>query len=225
MNIIGPDTLVFGVDDVDACARYLVGYGLKPVSTDEWGQRFEALDGTGVVLFHQDDPMLPPSLGTASMLRKTVYGVDNGVTLEAIAHELKRDREVRRLPNGSLETVDDMGCLLGFQVSVRRPVRLAEAALPRSLSNALCFVPDAARAEAFYVERLGFVCTDRPLGAGSILRPGGTDKRGTWNEVDCSCRPAGAGNQPGSAGERGAAEGEQLHGVPCGRHQNDRTRL
>jgi len=201
MNIIGPDTLVFGVDDLDACARYLVGYGLKPVSTDEWGQRFEALDGTGVVLFHQDDPMLPPSPGTASMLRKTVYGVDTGVTLEAIAHELMRDREVRRLANGSLETVDDMGFLLGFQVSVRRPVRLSGVALPRSLSNDLHFVPDAARSEAFYVERLGFVRTDRPPGAGPVLRPAGTDKRGRWNEMDCNCRPAGVGNQPGSVGE------------------------
>lgn len=201
MNIIGPDTLVFGVDDLDACARYLVGYGLKPVWTDEWGQRFEALDGTGVVLFHRDDPMLPPSPGAAGMLRKTVYGVDSGVTLESIAHELMRDREVRRLANGSLETVDDMGFLLGFQVSVRRPVRLAEAALPRSLSNVLHFVPDAARASAFYVERLGFVCADHPPGAGPYLRPAGTDKRGTGNEVDCSCRPAGTGEQPGGAGE------------------------
>lgn len=179
MNIIGPDTLVFGVEDVDACARYLVGYGLRAVSTDEWGQRFEALDGTGVVLFHQDDPRLPPSPGMASMLRKTVYGVDGGATLEAIAHELMRDREVRRLANGSLETVDDTGFLLGFQVSVRRPVRLAEAALPRSLSNVVHFAADAARAEAFYVERLGFVCTDHPPGAGPFLRPAGTDKRGS----------------------------------------------
>lgn len=178
MNIIGPDTLVFGVDDPDACARYLVGYGLRPVSTDEWGQRFEALDGTGVVLFHRDDPMLPPSAGTPTMLRKTVYGVDSGVTLEAIAHELMRDRDVRRLANGSLETVDDMGSLLGFQVSVRRPVRLADAAVPRSLSNVLYFVPDTARAEAFYVERLGFVCTDRAPGAGPLLRSAGTDNKG-----------------------------------------------
>ncbi|MDT1822934.1 glyoxalase, partial [Acinetobacter baumannii] len=88
-----------------------------------------------------------------------------------------RDREVRRLANGSLETVDDTGLLLGFQVSVRRPVRPTGAALPRSLSNVLYFLPDAARAEAFYVERLGFVYTDRPPGAGPFLRPAGTDER------------------------------------------------
>ena len=31
MNIIGPDALVFGVDDVDACGGYLVAYGLASV--------------------------------------------------------------------------------------------------------------------------------------------------------------------------------------------------
>jgi hypothetical protein len=35
MNIIGPDTLVFGVDDVTSCKQYLLDYGLLPVRTDE----------------------------------------------------------------------------------------------------------------------------------------------------------------------------------------------
>jgi catechol 2,3-dioxygenase-like lactoylglutathione lyase family enzyme len=35
-------------------------------------------------------------------------------------------------------------------------------------------VPDAAKAEEFYVKRLGFVCTDRFTGVGPFLRPAGT---------------------------------------------------
>ena len=46
MNIIGPDALVFGVDDVAACAQYLTDYGLRPVDNG----RFEALDGTAIVI-------------------------------------------------------------------------------------------------------------------------------------------------------------------------------
>jgi catechol 2,3-dioxygenase-like lactoylglutathione lyase family enzyme len=196
MNIIGPDALVFGVDDVAACAQYLTDYGLKPVATAEPGQRFEALDGTAIVLAHKDDPSLPPGLGTASMLRKTVYGVLNQHTLDMIAIELARDRDVCKLPDGSIETVDDMGFVLGFQITVRRPLDLPaervnapgshnrpvnhiavdenSPALPRSLSHVVYFVPDAARAEAFYVERLRFTCTDRLVGAGPFLRPAGT---------------------------------------------------
>jgi len=197
MNIIGPDTLVFGVDDVAACSQYLADYGLQPYGVTAAGGRFEALDGTAIVLARQDDPRLPPALGTASMLRKTVYGVADQATLDAIAAELGRDRAVATLPDGSLETVDDMGFTLGFQVTVRRPLSLpAESinapgaaprrpanvvavdeqapASPRTLSHVVYFVPDAARAEAFYVERLGFVCTDRFTGVGPFLRPAGT---------------------------------------------------
>jgi catechol 2,3-dioxygenase-like lactoylglutathione lyase family enzyme len=44
---------------------------------------------------------------------------------------------------------------------------------PRTLSHVVYFVPDAAKAEAFYT-RLGFRCTDRFIGAGPLLRPAGS---------------------------------------------------
>jgi hypothetical protein len=69
MNILGPDTLVFGVDDVAACSRYLTDYGLEPIGVTAEGGRFEALDGTAIEIAHQGDPRLPPGMGTASMLR------------------------------------------------------------------------------------------------------------------------------------------------------------
>jgi catechol 2,3-dioxygenase-like lactoylglutathione lyase family enzyme len=129
------------------------------------------------------------------MLRETVYGVADAATLDAIEAELKRDRAITRA-DGVLRCVDDMGFALAFQVSVRRPFALpAETvnapgaapqrgpnalglspdmtALPRSLSHVVYFVPDAAKAEAFYT-RLGFVCTDRFTGVGPFLRPAGT---------------------------------------------------
>ena len=119
-------------------------------------------------------------------------------TLDAIAAELGRDREVKRLADGSIEPVDDMGFALAFQLTVRRPfetageivnapgaarprgpnrvgVRIRHAEIrPRTLSHVVYFVPDAAKAEAFYVERLGFRCTDRFTGVGPFLRPAGT---------------------------------------------------
>lgn len=197
MNIIGPDTLVFGVNDVASCNQYLIDYGLIPVRADDTGGRFEALDGTAVEIARADDPGLPPPLGTATMLRKTLYGVADATALDAIADELRKDREVRTLADGSIESVDDMGFVLGFQVTKRRTLTLPaepinapgapaqrapnvvavadDAALtPRTLSHVVYFVPDAARAEAFYVERLGFRCTDRFVGVGPFLRPAGT---------------------------------------------------
>jgi catechol 2,3-dioxygenase-like lactoylglutathione lyase family enzyme len=201
MNILGPDALIFGVDDVAACVRYLTDYGLAPVGVTAVGGRFEALDGTCIIIAHKDDATLPPSMGTASMLRKTVYGVADSATLQAIAAELGRDREVRRLPDGSIEASDDAGFVLGFQLTTRRKIQISAETInapgappqraanviavnedadirPRTLSHVVYFVPDAAKAEAFYT-RLGFRCTDRFTGVGPFLRPAGSDDHHT----------------------------------------------
>ena len=79
-------------------------YRPEPVEvTDETGGRFEALDGTGVLVRHRDDPRLPPPLETANMLRQTVYGVaDRGPSMQ-IADELAKDRQVQRRDDGSVE--------------------------------------------------------------------------------------------------------------------------
>lgn len=190
MKIIGPDALVFGVDDIAACAQYLTDYGLLPAGEG----RFEAMDGTAIVVKSKDDPELPMPLPSGNLLRETVYGVADAATLDAIEQELRRDREVTR-HGGVLRCLDDTGFAIAFQLTVRRKLDLpGEAAnspgmasraanvlgmredqpvCPRSLSHVVYFVPDTARAQAFY-ERLGFTCTDRLTGAGPFLRPAGT---------------------------------------------------
>lgn len=198
MKIIGPDSLVFGVDDLAACSRYLADYGLAPGE----GGRFEALDGTAVVLKTRGDATLPAPLQTGTMLRKTVYGVADTATLRAIADELGKDREVKTLSDGALETVDDLGFALGFQLTVRRALSLAGEAVnapgvptqrpvntvgadpeaqpkPRSLSHVVYFAPDAAKLESFYTKRLGFTTTDRFKGVGPFMRPAGTNEHHT----------------------------------------------
>ena len=53
------------------------------------------------------------------------------------------------------------------------------SAKPRTLSHVVCFVPDIAAAEAFYVKRLAFKVTDRLGNAGPFLRPAGTQDHHT----------------------------------------------
>jgi catechol 2,3-dioxygenase-like lactoylglutathione lyase family enzyme len=196
MNIIGPDSVAFGVDDVGACREFLTAYGLNPVDVDETGGFFEALDGTGVLVRHRNDPRLPPPLETANMLRQTVYGVADQRTVDAIADELAKDRQVQRRDDGSVEAKDDLGFSLKFQVTKRRELNMPGEvvnspgsppqrapnkigvwedmpAKPRTFSHLVCFVPDIPTAEAFYVNRLGFKVTDR-FNVGPFLRPAGT---------------------------------------------------
>ena len=180
MKIVGLDALIFGVDDV----RLLRAFSLTTVSPGRThqpnGGRFEALDGTAAVIAREDNPALPSPPAPGCRLRKTVMGVADVATLEAISAELRRDREVRRFPTARSSPVDDSNFVIGFQVTVRK--RLV---LPGELSNAPggamfrpvnhlgvpppgCGDPPAlslarrlfrtghATAEAFYVNRLGF---------------------------------------------------------------------
>ncbi|RJF95787.1 VOC family protein [Noviherbaspirillum saxi] len=197
MNIIGPDALIFAVDDIEGTTKYLTDYGLTAVNAGAGGGRFETQDGTAIVIAAMDDPSLPPPLPSGSSVRKMVYGVDTAETVEAIAAELGKDREVRRLADGAIEAKDDNGFTIGFQVTIRRPLDLPAEPInapgakpqrgpnqlgvdvqaspkPRSLSHFAAFTPDAAKDEAFYVNRLGFRVTDRLLGAGMFLQPAGT---------------------------------------------------
>ena len=193
MNIIGPDNLVFGVEDTSACEQFLLDYGLTAVG----GGRFEAMDGTGVQVCAADDQSLPEALPTGSMLRKTIYGVADQATLDALKTELGRDREVTVLDDGSLQVADDLGFVLGFQVTIRKTISASMEKInapgtsvqrpineigvvngaqpkPRSLSHVVYFVPDAEKAEAFFRDRLGFVTTDRFTKVGPFMRPAGT---------------------------------------------------
>lgn len=202
MNIIGPDYLVFGVDDLVACSEFLTAFGLTPAGVDDKGGLFEALDGTGVIIRHKSDPDLPAPLPTATMLRQQVYGVREDADIEAIAAELGKDRKVHRLADGTIETTDDFGFALKFQVTRRRKLEMpAEKinapgapaqrgpnvrgvwdgmpAKPRMLSHTVLFVPDIEVATGFYCQRLGFVTTDVLKGAGPFLRPKDNDDHHT----------------------------------------------
>tara|TARA_R110002050_G_scaffold262691_3_gene402943 strand:+ start:364 stop:1359 length:996 start_codon:yes stop_codon:yes gene_type:complete len=198
MNITGLETLVFGVENLADCAQYLTDYGLIAVDTNDQGGRFEALDGTAIVLAHTDDETLPAALGNGCLLRKTVMGVANQASLDGIRDELSKDRAVRLLDDGSIESVDDMGFVIGFQLTQRKLIeKIGEIAnvpgspiqrdvnqlgvddhvgqiRPRTLSHVVYFVPDVVKAEAFYVERLGFRCTDRFDGIGPFLQASGS---------------------------------------------------
>jgi catechol 2,3-dioxygenase-like lactoylglutathione lyase family enzyme len=202
MSIVGLDSLVFGVDDVDAATKFLVDYGIIEAERATSGATLEGLDGTSIVVRSAADASLPMPNAPTPNLRETIYGVADEAALEKIGAELSKDRAVKPTSSGLLRTVDDAGFALAFRVTVRRPF----AAPPgltnrpgskpqrppnvlgtrddmrftaRSLSHVVYFVPDVPKAEKFYTERLGFRVSDVFTGpggmrAGVFLRPAGT---------------------------------------------------
>ncbi|MCC6075110.1 VOC family protein [Pseudomonas sp. GCM10022188] len=199
MNIVGLEYLVFGVEDLSGAHQYLLDYGLDVQDHDPAnGGTYVALDGTGLIVRRSDAAGLPPlPPGAASpCLRETVYGVADAETLAAIRDRLEGEREVTVDTEGTLHCIDDGGFGIAFMVTRRRRIEARylgfnvpgqapgrapndcaanpdEAIKPRSLSHVVYFVPDVAKAEAFYA-RLGFVVTDRFNHLGPFMRPAGT---------------------------------------------------
>jgi len=191
MNIVGLDSLVFGVDDVDAATTFLVEYGIKMTERATSGASLEGLDGTKITVRSASDADLPPANAPTPSLRETVYGVSDKATLERIGAELSRDRNVKRTSSGVLRTIDDATFALAFQVTLRRPYDAPPILInvpgtspqrppnvlgtrpnmpisPRCLSHVVYFVPDLVKAERFYTHRLGFRVTDVFTGPGGM---------------------------------------------------------
>lgn len=197
MDIVGLNAAVIGVEDVDASRRYCADFGLSASESGSTGVTAEALDGTCLVVRDASDASLPAPFAPSPNLRETIWGVRTKGVLDHIGAELSKDRQVTLRSDGVLRSYDDSGYPLAFQLTCRRayeaePVLINVAGRPpqravnqvacnplalvkpRTFSHIVYFVPDIEKAERFYVDRLGFVVTDRFTNCGSFLRSAGT---------------------------------------------------
>ncbi len=202
MNILGPDHLIFASDDIDACATCAEDYGLIKVERSAAGATYEALDGTSIIIRKSSDSILAAPVAADPNIRETVYGVSDKATLQAIAAELSKDRDVKEVSPGVLRTVDDDGYPIGFQVTIRRPtgtphygvnvpgqapgrpvnvIAAINDEVPKaySLSHVVLFTKDKVKSEKFYADRLGFRTVDVFTNLGPFMRPAGTTEHHT----------------------------------------------
>ncbi|MFM0620413.1 VOC family protein [Paraburkholderia nemoris] len=192
MRIVGLHALRFGVEDVEAAARFFSDWNLRVVARGP-GATFETEEGAQVVILRSDDPSLPPPVGGKSQLREIVWAVESNNDIERVADELSKDRDVS-VVDGVARTIDDSGYGLAFVVSSFRalaatngdvnfpgvPVRVNRAvdftARPsvRHLGHMAMFVPNFEEAMEFYTSRLGFRVSDVYPGRGVFLRAAGS---------------------------------------------------
>lgn len=191
-RICGIERVRFAVTELEDACTFAAQWGLSPVATDAPGTfLFNALDGSEVEIVRADpaDPARHP-LGNTSGMSEITWGVTDAAALHELAAELGRDRRVEWAANGDLRSVDDLGIRLAFRLTRRvevpseptrynspthtdrlnqRAVRY-QAARPHEISHAAIGVDDAGAAAQFYIERLGFIVSDRYANRGLFLR-------------------------------------------------------
>lgn len=189
--IKGIDRITYGVEDMEACRRFLGDWGLSEVEAGADRALYETLDGCEVELRLKDDPTLPPAIEPGSTLREVVWGVEDAAALAAAAERMK-SLPGHDLRDGLPGCTDPVGLMVRVRVSRRRPVPVKgspmntidqhprvdepspvyERATPVKVGHVVLFTDRIDEHEAFYVDHLGFHASDRYPGRGVFLRCG-----------------------------------------------------
>ncbi|MBR1297370.1 VOC family protein [Bradyrhizobium sp. AUGA SZCCT0042] len=191
MAIVGIQTILFGVDDLNKWSAFFEDFGLtRPDGSNAGAISYVLPEGSQITLRHSSDPSLPPAFLATDGPREVIWGVDSQGSLDRIEHALRTDRPVTKDADGTLHSIDPNGIRIGFRLFVRRPFQRVEGsenavgnpvrwnkrrswysqARPKVIQHIVFGVPDIDAGVAFYCERLGFRISDISRGLGVFMR-------------------------------------------------------
>lgn len=211
MAILGIESAIFGVEDLDQCSRFWEDFGLKPLTRDETESVFEVASGSKVIVRRRGDPRLPEEWFDWNGVKEVIWGVDTEANLNALVADLERDREVRRDADGTAHCLGDDGIPFGLRVWAKRPVlsqpdpvnapgniqrlnlhrKWRHRAAPKTINHVVFFSHDYVKTYEFYRDRLGFRMTDHSKGLGVFARANGTNEHHSifWVNTDLPVAP------------------------------------
>jgi catechol 2,3-dioxygenase-like lactoylglutathione lyase family enzyme len=178
--ILGIESLIYGVDDVGVCTKFFGDFGLPLMSQQQSVSTFKLEEGSKVIVRAIDDPGLPRSSLVGTGVREVIWGVDSPESLEALATDLRRDREVRHDGDGTVHFLTDCGLPFALRLFTKtrvvsapdllnaagtvnrlnRPRKWRLRARPKAINHVVFNVPDFERSFAFVRDRLNFRATD-----------------------------------------------------------------
>lgn len=188
MKICRVESLIYGVEDMEAGVRFYQDWGLKLTSRSDTAALFTLPSGQTVVLKSAADAALPKAPIAGSTVREIIWGVNTQASLDALHKELQRDREVVADAEGTLHTVDDLGFGIGLRVQngvapakplgkrVNKPFDPPRSASPQRIGHVVYSIKraDQQKAADFYMKRLQFRMTDHTGDLGDFLRCNGS---------------------------------------------------
>lgn len=216
MAILGIESAIYGVDDIEQCSRFFADFGLSLVSKAADEVVYEVATGSKVVLRKRGDPRLPATYAHSVGVHETIWGVDSQASLDRLAADLGRDRKLSKDADGTIRFLANDGMPLGLRVwNKRAVVSVADAVntpgtikrlnqhrqwrqrcRPKSINHIVFFSDDYVSSFEFFRDRLGFRFTDHSKGVGVFARADGTNEHHSIFLLDAKL-PVVPGNRPG----------------------------
>lgn len=195
MSILGIESVVFAVEDVETCTRFWTDFGLNPLEQDATQGVFDVASGSRVIVRKLGDSRLPPESFPGQGIKLTVWGCDTQDSVERIVKSLEADgHAVTREADGTALCQAPDGQWFGLRVWAKKQVvsqpdpvnapgciqrlnqhrKWRQRAIPKTINHVVFFSPDYVGSFDFYKKHLGFRYTDHSKGVGIFARADGT---------------------------------------------------
>ena len=207
MNVLGVESVVFGVSDLAEHARFWTDFGLPVEHVSDAEAVFRLASGSRVVLYAHGDARLPsPDPFPGDGVKETVWGVESAAAVADVAARLAAEGiAVRHDADGTIHAVCPDGQPIAVRVWAKRAVvsevspvntpasyprfnqhRIWRArAIPKTINHVVFFSPDYVASFEFYERVLGFRYVDHSKGVGIFSRAGGTFEHHSIFWVNC----------------------------------------
>ncbi len=215
MAIVGIDTLLYGVQDLEKATQFLDDFGLQRLSSNAEETIYRLAEGSTVIVRSIDHASMPDdSAYTGFGVKETIWGVDTEDNLQRLVDDLKQDREVTLGDDGAWRFYSDCGLPLALRVFGRQKViystdpinssgninrlnqhrKWRRRAIPKTINHVVFAVKDYWKTFAFFRDRLNFRMSDHQKGIGTYLRADGAHEH--HNTFLLNCEVPGAGGIP-----------------------------
>src|SRR5687767_9096729 len=116
MAIVGIERLTYGVNDLEASARFFEDFGLRRETEDDGAIMFLLPEGSRVILRPLGHPALPKQTRISGAgVQEVVWGVDGAEALEKLIDRITPDCGVTRGDDGIARFVPGFGVPMGLR--------------------------------------------------------------------------------------------------------------
>ncbi|EZP71143.1 Glyoxalase/bleomycin resistance protein/dioxygenase [Sphingomonas paucimobilis] len=194
-GIIGIESIIYGVEDLDQCVRYFEDFGLHLSARADREAVFELEEGSSVLIRPLADAVVEGQKLTGFGVQQVIWGVRDQKNLDRLVARLRNVTDVAIDADGTARFLDCDGIAMGLRIYDKRTIwgapepvnsygnvqrrnanrKWRVKANPKTIQHVVFHAPDPEASFAWYRDNLDFRLSDIQEGIGVFARAPGTN--------------------------------------------------